>query len=1073
MPTFSPSVNLTRDADRELQYIPTANARRIYHQLLADYAVGIRAFSVIGSYGTGKSAFLLALEKTLSGEAEFFPSPNGHFGAMRGIEFVNIVGSFTSFAGVLGQRFDVAADGDSVLSGLGDASERAKERGLGLAIVVDEFGKFLEYASHSNPEEELYFIQRLAEFVNDPTHNILLITVLHQNFSTYGSGLSREQKEEWEKVKGRLKELTFNEPVEQLLELAATFRKNGVPSALQPDVAALVDAIDMSAAFPHRGQLSLEFAEHLLPIDILAASVLTQALQRYGQNERSLFTFLYANDYLGINEYDAEEHPYYNLVCVYDYLAHNFNSLINSVHNPHFAQWGVIRRTQERAEAVLPENVIPAAVKFLKVIGLLSIFAPDGAKINAGFLQDYGQYALGIDNPTDGLNALESHKLIRYVRFKDSFVLFEGTDLNIEFALAEAEGKVDPIGSISPYLQEHFAFPMVLAKASTLRTGTPRFFQFQISESPLQQQPEEVIDGFINLVFPTEPNIEDQYKEIAARQPATLYALYRDASDVRQTLLEVEKINAVLEANRDDRAAVRELQRLRLEYIGELNQQVLSTLYDSKSVQWIWKGTQFEVTDPRSLNRLLSQICEEVYCAAPRFHNELVNRHKVSAAVSTARRYLFRSLVDNWQSPDLGFPAHRFPAEKSIYLTLLRQTGIHRQDGEYFVLDTPEDDSFKPLWGVCVDFLESAKTTPRNLSQLKNQLSSPPYKLKEGFLDFWMPIFVFAKREEFALYYDGTLIPEVKAETLDLILKESQKFRIKSFSVDGVRLRFFNRFREFVQLDPSEQLSNTGFIETIRPFLTFYRSLSAYAQQTTKIGPEAIQFREVIAKTTDPEKAFFEDFPAALGFDELVGESATDESIEAFVESLQQAIRELRSCYDELVNRIELSLLDILGLSGAQFPDYRDDIRERFATLQPAELLPRQRTLLMRLTSALDDRDAWLNSVVQVVLGRDIRSMRDEDEGVVHSKLRTALQELDNLCQIGKLNADLERELPPIALEITTAQAGSHKHLHRLPLQKEAAVSDLESKVRAILTDDESVNAGALIRILQDLMANE
>ena len=76
---FSPSVNIVRDIDRSLNYIPTENSRRIYTQILNDYALGIHAFTVIGSYGTGKSAFLLAFERTLTGQHQFFPLPNGQF----------------------------------------------------------------------------------------------------------------------------------------------------------------------------------------------------------------------------------------------------------------------------------------------------------------------------------------------------------------------------------------------------------------------------------------------------------------------------------------------------------------------------------------------------------------------------------------------------------------------------------------------------------------------------------------------------------------------------------------------------------------------------------------------------------------------------------------------------------------------------------------------------------------------------------------------------------------------------------------------------------------------------------
>src|SRR5690606_13218044 len=97
-----------------------------------------------------------------------------------------------------------------------------KKKGEFVLLVIDEFGKVLEHAANHNPEKELYFLQQLAEFVNHPKRdNVLLITTLHQNFGSYSKKLNEQQRNEWEKVKGRLKEIVFSEPVEQLLHLAA------------------------------------------------------------------------------------------------------------------------------------------------------------------------------------------------------------------------------------------------------------------------------------------------------------------------------------------------------------------------------------------------------------------------------------------------------------------------------------------------------------------------------------------------------------------------------------------------------------------------------------------------------------------------------------------------------------------------------------------------------------------------------------------------------------------------------------------------------------------------------------
>ncbi len=222
---FSPSVNIIRDADRTLAYLPTPNAATVFGQIVNNYRAGIHCFNVVGAYGTGKSSFLWAFEQTLSGQQAFFPLRADGLGVV-GFEFVRFVGEYASLKETFARHFGVAHAGTepsaaAVIAAIGAAYRPLAAEGKALVLLVDEFGKFLEYAARENPEEEPYFLQQLAEYLNDPDRHILLLTTVHQDVSAYALGLTKTQRQEWEKVKGRLKELTFNEPVEQLLALAA------------------------------------------------------------------------------------------------------------------------------------------------------------------------------------------------------------------------------------------------------------------------------------------------------------------------------------------------------------------------------------------------------------------------------------------------------------------------------------------------------------------------------------------------------------------------------------------------------------------------------------------------------------------------------------------------------------------------------------------------------------------------------------------------------------------------------------------------------------------------------------
>ena len=64
--TFSLSANIKNGFAEGSQYLVTPNAKNAIHNIVNDFRSGIHTFTIIGSYGTGKSSFLLALESDLN-----------------------------------------------------------------------------------------------------------------------------------------------------------------------------------------------------------------------------------------------------------------------------------------------------------------------------------------------------------------------------------------------------------------------------------------------------------------------------------------------------------------------------------------------------------------------------------------------------------------------------------------------------------------------------------------------------------------------------------------------------------------------------------------------------------------------------------------------------------------------------------------------------------------------------------------------------------------------------------------------------------------------------------------------
>ena len=407
---FTTSVNIIRDTDRDFNYIPTPNARQVVSQIVNDFKKGIRSFNVVGTYGTGKSSFLLAFEQSTKGTKRYFET---NFLSNPKFDFVKIIGSYSSIVEQFADTFEISTTKDQQENILSEIYNRyhclGKENKV-LFILIDEFGKFLEYASKHNPEKELYFVQQLAEFCNNPHYNIVFITTVHQSLESYAYSLSKNQQQEWNKVKGRFREITFNEPVEQLLFLASEYvAENFEKQTSKNEIEKCLKLTIETKAFNFNKDFLKQIATKLYPLDILSANVLTLSLQRYGQNERSLFSFLESTDHTGLAKFNKQENPFYNLSNVYDYLNFNFYSFLTSKYNPDFSSWSSIRSSIEEVERAFDSN-INDYIKIIKTIGLLNIFSANGSILDLNFSVEYLKTACGVLDAVTLIKNLEAKK---------------------------------------------------------------------------------------------------------------------------------------------------------------------------------------------------------------------------------------------------------------------------------------------------------------------------------------------------------------------------------------------------------------------------------------------------------------------------------------------------------------------------------------------------------------------------------------------------------------------------------------------------------------------------------------
>lgn len=1065
--SYIPSINIESNFSDKFNYIVTENSKSVLGSIVNNFNSGNHSFTIIGTYGTGKSSFILALEKGLIEQKSALVQNKKVFGNFDKFEFLNIVGDYSSMHSLLCKKLslDVSDVNQNVFEALNKYYQSLKKKNTFLFLVVDEFGKVLEHAANHNPEKELYFLQKLAEFVNTNTRNIILLTTLHQNFSSYAHKLNEFQKQEWNKVKGRFKEIVFAEPVEQLLYLASQ-KLDEAPKELSPKSESNLSAIYNIAKKARicSDSFSFDIAKKIYPLDPVSANSLTLAIQRYGQNERTLFSFLSAYGNGSLREYSPNETLTYNLASVYDYLVYNFYSAL-SESNADSTNWRAINVAIERVEnGAVATELIQNALLIVKTIGLLNIFS-NTAILDFEFLCSYAKLALNIDDPESIINKLVSQKIIRFANYKSQYILFEGTDIDIEDELFKASSIVPIptllIEDISAYLKPK----AVVASHSYYKTGTPRFFEYKYSNEPIILEPNGDIDGFVNIIFPLDSTLS-QVKEISKSNPnANLYAYFVNTESIIKHLHEIKKLQYVIEnVAFEDRVAKLELSNQLLFISNKLNEEINSLISSENNVVWLYKGKKAKITSITEFNKYLSFICDDVYSKSPIIRNELFNKQKISSAISLARVNLLDAMLNHYDKEDFGFAENTFPPEKTIYLTLFKKSGIHRKDKDgVYILTEPNAPELKSLWDISVEFINGSTDKPRKISELIKILKSKPYKLKQGVIDFWIPIFLFIKQQDFALYNGNTFVLNITKEVFELLQKHPNDFAVKAFNISGVKLEFFKKYRQFLNKDDKQSLTINSFLETIKPFFRFYNGLNTYAKNTRKFdSPITAKFRDVLSKATDPSKTFFEDLPEALGYKSL----NSDEFVSQYIDLIKSAVHELNICYDLFIERIESQVINYLGVND-EFDLYKEAINSRYSSVNSNLLTPKARAFYNRLTAPSSSKKEFYERIGNVVLDKRLDETKDSEEELLINKLLYLFKELDRYTTLSSLEVNSD----DVAFNFELASSCgkfSKSQTYIIPQNKLNKANEIAEIISSHLTGDNDLDICVLLKMLND-----
>ena len=795
---FRRSVNLDRDAgsaDALDGYVVTPAVRRALDRITAglDDPAGDRAWSLVGPYGSGKSAFAVFLADLLSpgdsaaGEAarRLLDAADGLAPPRRRLHATlltaerapldalllrslaatveaiwatrrgakpKVLGTIRRLlrtadgeAGLRCATADVVACCEETLATLG------AKTGAGLALIVDEAGKALEYAAQRPDRGDVYLLQALAEAAARRTGvPFVILTVLHQSFDTYAHRLGAGERNEWAKVRGRFGELPFREGGDQIIRLtAATIRRLQPPPHDPAWSRAVADAARWIAAAAGWDETRLSGRlDACWPLHPVAAALLGPLFRgRLAQNERSLFAFLSAGEPLNFLDFLRTNAPdrLYTVDRLYDYVTGTLGGGL--LQGRDGRQWAAIDTAIRR----LPPDADAVDERVLKTVGLLGLLGDAvglcaSSAVVAACIGDEGAAARALDR-------LKARSALVFRQFRDAFQIWEGSDLDLDDLVLRAGRELPRDLSVAQVLQDEAPRPPLVARRHLFETGTLRYFDVRFadaarllaggaSESGDGDGVRGDGDGVVILALPrTAAEAEDlraHGRRLSQPGDPDLLAETQDAAEwargssappgagprsARRTagrsgaaggraarggkpvvlvvpaaperLLQVARDLVATQVVTTSTAELQSDPVARTELAGRLEaleREVavqVERAFDPGRSAWFAVGEPMHVIAWRDVSRGLSDLCDDCYPDAPPIRNELLNRRALSTSAARARRNLIEAMIRRGDAEQLGFEGH--PPEVSMYRSLLEAHGLHRRRGKAWGFGEPTE----------------------------------------------------------------------------------------------------------------------------------------------------------------------------------------------------------------------------------------------------------------------------------------------------------------------------------------------------------------------------------------------
>ena len=740
----------------------------------------------------------------------------------------------------------------------------------GIYIIFDEFSKYIEGHTAEGFSADMKTIQDLCELCNSSKEEQLHLTcVAHKAIRSYGDSLSKEVKNAFLGVEGRLNEMKFIVSSQNNYELIAdAIQKKTEFDKWSVETEAYQSMLNHSYQVQELRTLfdKKDFDEIVgrgaFPLTPLSACLLLRLSEKIAQNERTLFTFLTGKDLYSLATYveRCSNIEFVGAPLIYDY----FSQLLEGEKDQ------TVHREWLNAENAIAKTEDEDARNILKAIAIIRMMNQPGEfTANAEFL--YLAAGLEKERCENAITLLCKEKIVTFKENDKSYDFHDSIGVDLQEIVSDCVKKQFANINASDVLNRINKQKYILPKKYNQDHCMTRYFQVHIMNSDLFMALSSITylpkendpDGYLLLILNNHKE-----KQSAIRQhleelgdPSVMAALVEPIPHAKakaQKLLGVQKLLLDQIFIKENEAAAVELETWKKSLMDELNSAIAETM---DHITTLYTKNGAEKIGNKRLNRAVSDVAETVYNRTPIINHELINRHNITAQTSKARNII---LDDIFHSRQFEQYSSGTSAESTIYRACLGAT--------------KEDENLSLIRSEITEFIHESKGKKNVFASLVNKLTRAPYGMRRGVLPIYIAEQIMQLEDMPVIYHDKTEIALSPKLIVDAVAMPENHYLYVEIEtaekleyIEGLE-KLFSEYGNYCR-----EIENLNRLARLKCFMqAWYRSLPQ-AATTFQIEDYPRQdmrklklFRKALTGEPNPRELIFEQIPRIFEADSLL-----------------------------------------------------------------------------------------------------------------------------------------------------------------------------------------------------------